>query len=94
MEKAPFGAPKYPDIIDSTYLEDSTFQKIFLNLNLFALVKLDSVIGCPDCTDGGACWFEFKLGKLNNEPFQKKITYDCQDAPEAVLRAIEIVKNQ
>lgn len=41
--------------------------------------KLPTVIGCPDCTDGGAEWIALKInGKV------KKVTFEYGKAPKAV----------
>jgi hypothetical protein len=41
------------DSVDSTVWEDLNTE---FNFELF--MSLDSIIGCPDCVDGGAEWFE------------------------------------
>ena len=41
------------DTVDSTIWED-----LNTHFNLEIFMSLDSIIGCPDCADGGAEWFE------------------------------------
>ena len=39
--------------------------------------KLDSIIGCPDCADGGAEWIQIEYGGK-----KKKVTFDYGNAPK------------
>ncbi|WP_460956172.1 hypothetical protein [Spirosoma litoris] len=41
----------------------SDWQSLKANANLDAFSKKDTIIGCPDCADGGAEYIELQLGE-------------------------------
>lgn len=45
--------------------------------------KLDSVLGCPDCADGGAEWIEIK-----HEGESKKVVFEYRNEPDEVKEYI------
>jgi hypothetical protein len=48
-------------------------------IDLEAFENLDEVIGCPDCTDGGAEWLEIVTLKGRH-----KVTYEYTAPPEPI----------
>ncbi len=48
-------------------------------INLGEFLKLDAVIGCPDCDDGGTEWIEIRsIDKIH------KVAFEFMDEPSAV----------
>jgi hypothetical protein len=60
------------------------WQDLVNSVNIDEFFNLDEVIGCPDCTDGGAEWIEIKTGDSVH-----KVTFEYGNAPDAVNKYIE-----
>jgi len=58
-------------------LNKEMYNEILSQFNSKSFYLLDSVIGCPDCADGGAEWIELKSGKN-----KKRVTFEYNQAPE------------
>ena len=50
--------PVYLPIAISDSLDSFVWENLNAELNFELFMSLDSIIGCPDCVDGGAEWFE------------------------------------
>jgi len=50
--------PIYLPIAISDSLDSFVWENLNAELNFELFMSLDSIIGCPDCVDGGAEWFE------------------------------------
>ncbi|NOZ74919.1 MAG: hypothetical protein GXO90_06010, partial [FCB group bacterium] len=66
---------QYPPRIKHEELSSSEWDRYRQGVDLAALQSYPDVIGCPDCTDGGAEWIEVDL---NGE--HKKITFEYGDS--------------
>jgi hypothetical protein len=58
------------------------------SIDLDAFLALDSVIGCPDCADGGAEWVEIVVGE---GPY--KVTFEYHNAPGVMHPYIDTLRN-
>lgn len=61
------------------------------------LAVQDTVLGCPDCTDGGGIYFEYKNGSDQRywliDQFQRDIPDDIYEVVEDVNNAIDVISN-
>jgi len=71
------------DVIDSSIWED---MNSFFDFELF--MNLDSVIGCPDCADGGAEWFEI----ATNDTI-KRVTIEYGDSLDGFNNFIDLFRS-
>jgi hypothetical protein len=66
-----------PDIKITESLQDSIWLKITQEIDFSAFSKLDTILGCPDCTDGGAEWLEVSYkGDIH------KVVFEYMNEPE------------
>ena len=70
------------DTVDSIIWEDLNTQFSF---ELF--MSLDSVIGCPDCADGGAEWFEIAMNDT-----VKRVTIEYGDSLNGLNNYISLLR--
>ena len=70
------------DTVDSIIWEDLNTQFSF---ELF--MSLDSVIGCPDCADGGAEWFEIAMNDT-----VKRVTIEYGDSLNGLNNYISVLR--
>lgn len=69
-----------PEISDTATINSKYWKELIDNMNFDSFLKLDSIIGCPDCADGGAEWIEIKskektykvIFEYRNEPDETK----------------------
>jgi len=71
------------DTVGSTIWEDLNTQ---LNFEIF--MSLDSIIGCPDCADGGAEWFEI----ATNDTI-KRVTIEYGDSLNGLNNLIDLLRS-
>ena len=71
------------DVIDFSIWEDLNTQ---LNFEIF--MSLDSIIGCPDCADGGAEWFEI----ATNDTI-KRVTIEYGDSLDGLNNYIDLLRS-
>ena len=71
------------DTVDFTVWEDLNTQ---FNFELF--MNLDSIIGCPDCADGGAEWFEI----VTNDTVER-VTIEYGDSLEGLNNYIDLLRS-
>ena len=71
------------DTVGSTIWEDLNTQ---LNFEIF--MSLDSIIGCPDCADGGAEWFEI----ATNDTI-KRVTIEYGDSLDGLNNYIDLLRS-
>jgi hypothetical protein len=77
------GTPKiYNEVLEAT-LGNSLLKSI----NYESFIKLNKVIGCPDCADGGAEWVEI----LKNG-FKHKVTFEFGKAPKEIENLVTILR--
>lgn len=51
-------SPAYPEVTTTQLLSTAEWESLLRAIDPSALEKVDSVVGCPDCADGGAEWIE------------------------------------
>jgi hypothetical protein len=56
-------------------------------IDIDSFLQLPSVIGCPDCADGGAEWIEIKLGSVTH-----KVVFEYGNEPETVKAYISLLR--
>ena len=71
------------DVIDSSIWEN---LNSFFDFELF--MNLDSVIGCPDCDDGGAEWFEIATSDTI-----KRVTIEYGDSLDGFNNFIDLLRS-
>lgn len=77
----------YPDIqCNETFSEWSNLSS---KIHLKNFNKMDEIIGCPDCADGGAEWIEITSGETSH-----KVTFEYNKAPQAFSSYIEILRTK
>ena len=67
------------------------WNKLVTLIDMDTFEKLDDVIGCPDCADGGAEWIEIKMGDR-----KKKVTFEYGNSLEGMkelLNQLRIIRN-
>jgi len=57
-------------------LSKEIYKQVLSQFDFKSFYLLDSVIGCPDCADGGAEWMEVKSGKNI-----KRVTFEFNKVP-------------
>jgi len=60
------------------------FETLKLEIDIAAFCAMEPVIGCPDCTDGGAEWVE-----ISNSTHALRVTFEYNNAPEELSLFIE-----
>lgn len=64
------------------------WQQLMDSIDFDAFVHLDSIIGCPDCADGGAEYIEIKLMDT-----LWKVVFEYSNEPQEVQNYIELLRN-
>jgi len=76
-----------PEISFSERVDTKIIAELAQKINYFSFLKLDSVIGCPDCADGGAEWIEIgKQGKSH------KVIFEYLNEPDETKEYIEYLR--
>jgi hypothetical protein len=70
-EFGPRDTVKFPDRTQERTLTAAEIACIQKNIDVDAFMKLDTVIGCPDCADGGAEWIE-----ITKDGVTRRVTFD------------------
>jgi hypothetical protein len=65
-----------PEVSDSENISAKNWTELIDNISLDSFLKLDSIIGCPDCADGGAEWIEIKTKQKTY-----KVIFEYQNEP-------------
>lgn len=88
-----------PEVTLSTPIEMRYWQTLTAQVNFDEFNQLDSVIGCPDCADGGAEWIE-----IRHNGHVHKVIFEYMNEPETVspfisylrtyMNAFEIEENE
>jgi hypothetical protein len=69
-------------------ITESDYTRLVRKIDLAAFVALDSVIGCPDCADGGAEWIRIWMsGNV------KKVTFEYGNEPREVAKWIDDLRD-
>lgn len=70
-------ARKFPERSRTVALTQEEWQDLVRSVDMDRLVALDSVIGCPDCTDGGGEWVEVRsAGRVKRVVFERGATVE------------------
>jgi hypothetical protein len=68
-------------------LNDKEWSALVNSIDYKEFDKLEEIIGCPDCADGGAEWIEIKSGAKKH-----KVTFEYGHEPEAVKEYIATLR--
>lgn len=69
-------------------VSDSKWNTLIHSVDLSEFYTLETTIGCPDCTDGGASWIEIKTEDKNH-----KVNYEFGKTPEPLHQLMVELKN-
>jgi hypothetical protein len=72
------------EVRNSKALSNEEYTAINQLINVNTIQALPEVIGCPDCTDGGAAWIE-----ISGNEIQKKVTFEYYQVPEKLKELVE-----
>lgn len=62
---------------------------VIQNIDYEVFKKLDEVIGCPDCADGGAEWVEITKGDSKH-----KVTFEFGKSPKEIEKLVKILQEK
>lgn len=68
-----------PDVKFNVELSENAKESLFDAIDINSFTDLASVIGCPDCADGGAEWIEIEKGNIHH-----KVTFEYFNEPESL----------
>ncbi len=74
-----------PDVVAQGLLAPATWASLARHLD--ALDRVAPVIGCPDCTDGGAEWIE-----VERDGAARKVTFECDADVEALRPLLDVLR--
>lgn len=64
-------------------IDNEQFKTLTGDIDINKFNKLDEVIGCPDCADGGAEWVE-----VEQDGKKKRVTFEYGKAPKELKEAV------
>lgn len=70
-------------------LTNTLVSNITQNINFDTFKKLDEVIGCPDCADGGKEWVEIIKGDVKH-----KVTFENGNSPKEIENLVKILREK
>ena len=76
-----------PDIRSSESIDSVSWSTLIESIDYEKFTSLDSVIGCPDCADGGAEWIEIFRGGGS-----KKVVFEYLKEPDELSVTVEILR--
>lgn len=68
---------------------DEEWKGLIKSIDYSKFSKLDTIIGCPDCADGGAEWIEIKSGDKKH-----KVVFEYGNAPKETEAYIEKLRSE
>lgn len=77
-----------PDSTLRESLPGNAWDNLVEGIDMDAYLALDSVIGCPDCADGGAEWIEIVA-----EEQTYKVTFEYMNTPAVMATYIDTLRN-
>jgi len=77
----------YPVLETDTSYQKQEWEALIELVDFDALLGYEDVVGCPDCTDGGAEWIEVVMDGQN-----KKITFEYGDSLVSLQDLIEEIR--
>ncbi len=79
---------EYPDVFISENFDFSDWYEIASMINYERFVRLDPIIGCPDCADGGAEWIELSKGSKTH-----KVVFEFNNPPGFIVPYIQVLRD-
>ena len=80
--------PVYQPVAISDTVDSTIWENLNTEFNFEIFMSLDSIIGCPDCADGGAEWFEI----ATNDTI-KKVTIEYGDSLNGLNNLIDLLRS-
>ncbi len=77
----------YPTKIENIKTDENNWNDILNHINIEEFEKLDDVIGCPDCADGGSEWIEIIYPDRS-----KKVTFEYLSDLDGMNELLEILR--
>jgi hypothetical protein len=77
----------YPALETDTTFQNQEWLALTALVDFDALLSHEDVLGCPDCTDGGAEWIEVVLDGQS-----KKITFEYGDSLDTIQDLIDEIR--
>jgi hypothetical protein len=78
---------RYPTKRQSGKLTASERQCLMSSVNIDEFMKLDTVIGCPDCADGGAEWIE-----IERKGVTRRVTFEYGHSIPAIQNMLDRIR--
>jgi len=78
-----------PDLYDTTVLSNNDWENLTASFNITTFTKLPSIIGCPDCADGGAEWIE-----IGTKDSIYKVEFDYDADIEELKALLKLVRKK
>jgi len=69
-------------------ISEDTYNEIVGGIDWENFTRLEDVIGCPDCADGGAEWLQ-----LETSDTSKKVTFEYQSDIKGISSALSILRS-
>jgi hypothetical protein len=70
-------------------LDASFSQNLLKNIDYNTFKKLDEIIGCPDCADGGSEWLEIYQGDSKH-----KVVFEFGKSPKEIEKLVTILREK
>ena len=77
-----------PEISATEIIDAENWEELVYKIDFASFLSLDSIIGCPDCTDGGAEWVEVK-----NRDVIHRVTFEYMDEPSDLAAYIDLLRD-
>jgi hypothetical protein len=79
----------FPRKTERTSLSDGEFSDLIAAIDWAKWDKLEKVIGCPDCADGGAEYIEIRTNKGT-----KRVTFDANSDPDGLEKLLVLLRGK
>ena len=73
----------------SKITSDQDWKQLVKSIDYTKFAELDTIVGCPDCADGGAEWVEIKSGNRKH-----RVVFEYSHAPQATKHYIAALRNE
>ena len=80
-------ASSIPEILIKEGIHIDYWEKLIAKINFDSFTALDTIIGCPDCADGGAEWVEIQKGGVKH-----RVVFEYGDEPLNTRPFIEYLR--
>ena len=78
-----------PEVSSSKNINSADWAALIEKVDFDSFILLDSVIGCPDCADGGAEYIEIVKGNQNH-----KVVFEFMNVPNELGEIIDSLRNR